>query len=268
MQPGRLIFDDLSTWEAGIVGALGTRFSSRLSALTATHQYVEDSMRSLLAVDMRGIVHATLEWIKQHSITAYHGTRLTVDELQSVRINGLEVLNAEARKVRLERALSSHPNWLLVSQNLAREIDMGKCGVSIGKRTGQAHLTLSRAGLESGFNHYLTHGSEFDNHIAHQLLGEEGVNLLAHDGVAYILEFSVPGGDAIVAAHRHFSPEEMIERGEVPNIVREFLKVLSYRVSHPEFYPADLRADCGLIFSSNIPASWLSSTVNWENNEL
>lgn len=225
-------------------------------------------MKTLLAVDMRGIVCATLEWIKQHSITAYHGTRLTADELQSIQKNGLEVLRAEARKVRLERALSSHPNWSLVSQNLAMKIHLGGCGALIGKRTGQAHLTLSRASLENGFNHYLTHGSEFDQHIAHQLLEEEGVNLLAQDGVAYILEFSVPGGDAIIAAHRHFSPEEMIERGEVPNIVREFLKVVSYRVSHPEFYPADLRADCGFIFSSNVPASWLTSTVNWEKNEF
>ena len=134
----------------------------------------------------------------------------------------------------------------------------------IGNRSGQAHLTLSKAGLTKGFNHYLTHGSEFDQRIAHQLLGDEGVSLLALDGVGYLLEFSVPGGEAIAAANRYISAEEMIERGEAPNIVRDFLKVLSYRVYDSEFSPENMRADCGLVFYRDVPPDWLVSAVAWQ----
>ena len=34
-----------------------------------------------------------------------------------------------------------------------------------------------RNGLASGFYHYITHGSEFDQHVAHSLLGPEGMEL-------------------------------------------------------------------------------------------
>ncbi|WP_312772603.1 hypothetical protein [Pseudoxanthomonas mexicana] len=121
-------------------------------------------------------------------------------------------------------------------------------------------------GLTNGFNHYLTHGSEFDQHIAHQLLGEEGVDLLRLDGTGYVLEFDVPGPAAIAASNRHFSADEMIERGEVPNMVRDFLKVLSCRAYDPTFWPINQKTDCGLFFSKNVPAEWLLSAVAWQEH--
>lgn len=263
-----VVFDEPSTWEASLIEALGDHFSSRLAALRTPHQYVEQARDTLLAAERSAILMATLAWFGQNSIAAYHGTRLTSDELRSVRENGLTALRAKSRAVRLQRALSSHPNWPLVAPQLASAIDRGGRGVMIGSRSGQVHLTLSKASLANEFNHYLSHGSEFDQHIAHQLLGEEGVSLLGRDGVGYILEFAVPGPAAIAAAHRFFTAEDLVERGEVPNVVNEFLKVLSYRVCDAELDPARLGTDCGLVFSEDVPATWLRSAVAWPEGEV
>ena len=264
MEP--LVFDDPSTWESSLIEALGSHFSARLSALKEYHEYVEDSLDTLLAHDRQAILKLTLAWIASNSVAAYHGTRLSSSELQSIREEGLKILDPASRVVRLRRALSAHPEWRSVAAQLEETIDYGGSGLAIGSRRGQAHLTLSRIGLTDGFNHYLTHGSEFDQHVAHNLLGDDGVSLLRQDGVGYVLEFSVPGPAAITAAHRYFPAEEMIGRGEVPNIVREFLKSLSYRVYDPNFGPTSMKADCGLVFFSDLPSEWLRSAETWQDS--
>lgn len=262
-----LAFDDPSTWEASLIEALGDRFTSRIGALRKPHEYVEDSQNTLLANDRRTIVQMTLSWVRHNSIAAYHGSRLSPDELQSVHAIGLTVLDPASRGTRLERALSAHPNWAEAGQKLESAVERAGRGVTIGNRSGQAHLTLSKAGLTKNFNHYISRGSEFDQLIAHQLLGEEGEALLEQDGAGYVFEFSVPGQDAIDAANPHFTAEQTIERGDVPNIANEFLKALSYRVCKPQFDPARLTANCGLVFLRNIPANWLQSSEAWPEIE-
>lgn len=258
-----VVFDKPPTWEASLAASLGDHLSRRLDALSAPHEFIEDSRDTLLAEERNTILRTTISWLEANTVAAYHGTRLNLDELASIRENGLVTLAAKDRAARLERSLSRHPNWPSVASRLMEAIDHGGRGIMIGSRTGQAHLTLSESALAKGFNHYLSYGSEFDQHISHQLLGREGVELLAQDGSAYILEFAVPGPSAIAAAHRYFSPEEMIERGEVPNLVNEFLKVLSSRISNKNFDPAQLKTDCGLVFSTAIPAEWLQSVTAW-----
>lgn len=259
-----LVFDDPSTWVPSLADALGSDLSNRLSALRKPHEYVEDSLDTLLKNDGKAILRLTLGWVSRNRVAAYHGTRLSPNELHSIRERGLAILAVASREARLRRALSAHPNWMSVAARLESAVDRGGAGVMIGNRSGQAHLTLSKVGLTKGFNHYLTHGSEFDQRIAHQLLGDEGVSLLASDGVGYLLEFSVPGDEAIAAANRYISAEEMIERGEAPNVVRDFLKVLSYRVYDSEFSPENMRTDCGLVFYRDVPPDWLVSAVAWQ----
>lgn len=258
-----LIFDDPSTWEASLIERLGDQFSRRFVALRRRHQYIEDSRNTLLAEGREAILRSALSWLSENSLAAYHGTRLNPQELASIRSKGLVTLTARDRVARLERTLSRHVDWSSVAPRLEDVVDRGGLGFMIGSRTGQAHLTLSMSALAHGFNHYLSHGSEFDQRIAHQLLGEEGVELLAQDGSAYILEFCVPGPAAIAASHRYFSAEEMIERGEIPNVINEFLEVLSYRVHDPTFSPTRLQTDCGLVFSATVPPEWLRSVTHW-----
>jgi hypothetical protein len=96
-------------------------------------------------------------------------------------------------------------------------------------------------------------------HTAHALLGDDGVALLARDGNAIVFQFAVPGQAAVDAAHPFFNIEDLRARGEVPNVVSEFLKAWSYRVAHPDFDPRTLGIDCGLMFRSAVPASWITN---------
>ena len=74
-----------------------------------------------------------------------------------------------------------------------------------GAEKGRVCLTLSRRALLHGFNHYLTHGSEFDQHVAYALLGNEGKELLREYGKARIIQVAVPGPDALKRANRYLS---------------------------------------------------------------
>src|SRR5262249_3100352 len=153
-----------------------------------------------------------------------------------------------------------HPEWHVAAQHLDSVLkELGQDNGQ-GRREGEAHLTLSRAGLINGFPDYFTHGSEFDYHAAHRLLGDDGVALLARDGVARIIQFAVPGQEALKAAHPRSSIEDLRSRRQVPNIAREVLEAWSYRAAHPTFDPQiNLRVDCGMVFLSAVPADWITN---------
>ena len=170
---------------------------------------------------------------------------------------GLIPLSAGARRARIDRALSGHPDWAAAQSQIDKVLaDLGQHNRD-GHREGQVHLTLSRAGLENGFNHYLTHGAEFDQHAAQALLGEGGKALLAKDGEKIIIRALVAGDRALRACHRYLTIEDLRARGDVPNLVNEILKAWSYRLAHPGFDPRTLEVDCGLVFKEAIPPDWI-----------
>lgn len=102
-------------------------------------------------------------------------------------------------------------------------------------------------------------GAEFDQNVAHALLGDDGVALLARDGKRRVIQFAVPGHKALNASHPHFSIEDLRARGEVPNIANEFLKAWSYRVTHSDFDVRTLKVDCGMVFRSAVSAAWITT---------
>ncbi len=226
--------------------------------MAACPEYIEDA-RDLLfnLADRDAIIDATLEWIRSSTVAGYHGTRLTHAEVDSVRAKGLLPLKAEARRDRLVRALSSHPRWRQVADRLDELIQAHGQGARAGRREDQVHLTLSRSGLMSGFNHYLTHGSEFDQHVAHALLGSQGKELLSQDGAPTLIKCAIPGDVALDAAHPFFSIDDLRSRGDVPNLVDEFLKTWSYKLAHPDFQACTLEVDCGMFFCEIVPAGWI-----------
>ncbi len=130
-------------------------------------------------------------------------------------------------------------------------------GERAGRREGQVHLTLSRGGLVNGFNHYLTRGSEFDQRVAHTLLGADGTALLEADGEPMIISVAVPGQVALDAANRYSAVDECLAHGEVPVLVDEFVKSWCYGLAHPGFDCSTLEVDCGLVFESTVPAAWI-----------
>jgi hypothetical protein len=177
--------------------------SSAIAAIKqAAPQYIDDAAEILLrecAPDV--VVVATLEWLRSNTVAGYHGTRLTDLELSAMLAEGLMPLEAGRRKARLARVLSKHPEWSQLTKLLDLETERFGAKSAGGVREKQAHLTLSRAGLRHSFNHYLHYGSEFDQCVARSLCGDDALLLLGMDGRARIIEFAVPGRDALAAAH-------------------------------------------------------------------
>lgn len=100
-------------------------------------------------------------------------------------------------------------------------------------------------------------GSEFDQHVAHSLLGPEGYDALAADGQPTLIGFAVPGEAALNAAHPYFTIDDVRRNGDLPNIADEFLRAWSYKLAHPAFQSSTLRIDCGLVFYDIAPSDWL-----------
>jgi hypothetical protein len=230
----------------------------RTEARSGAAEVIEDARDLLFKLSNReAIVDAALAWIRSTTVLGYHGTRLTEGEIASVQTVGLLPLKAQARRDRLIRALSPHPRWSEVANGLDAAIEAHGPGNCSGWREGQVHLTLSRAGLVNSFNHYLTHGAEFDQHVAYALLGTEGERLLGLDGKPRIIQIAVPGDFALDASHPHFGIGDLRAKGDVPNLVGSFLDAWSYRLAHPKFQARTLKVDSGMVFRSTVPATWV-----------
>jgi len=260
MALGIIDFDDVDDWAPKLAAELSPHVPGSVGPklAAAAPEYIEDT-RDLL-FDLTGrdaIIDVTLNWIRSTKIVGYHGSRLTDAEIASVRADGLVPLKAEERRHRLVRALSQHPKWHGVADQLDAAIQAHGRGGAAGRREGQVHLTLSKAGLTDGFNHYLTHGAEFDQRVAYALLGPDGKDLLASDGKPTVIRIAVPGPLALDAAHPCFGIDDLRARGDIPNLVDEFLKAWSYRLAHPEFQSRTLKIDCGMVLRSTVPAPWV-----------
>lgn len=252
-------YDNIDAWREGLAESLKPCLPSgfKQKIIAANPKYIEDASDFLFSLaDRDQIIDRTLTWIGSETIVGYHGSRLTGDDISSMQSIGLMPLQADARRQRLVRALSSHPRWASVSGQLDSVIKSLGIDGKVGKREGQVHLTISRAGLID-MNHYLEFGSEFDYHAAHSLLGDEGQKLLTRDGEPTIIHLAVPGPIALKAAHPFFSDQDLRNRGDVPNIVGDLLSAWSFKLAKPNFNPRNLKTDCGMIFYNTVPPEWI-----------
>lgn len=255
-------FDDIDTWHSVLTDRLAEHVpdAAYLKLTDLSPDYIEDALDFVLDLTDRNVImDATLNWLRSDKIVGFHGTRLVNEDIQSIQENGLIPLRAEARRARLVRALSYHHKWPDISDSLAPTIQRFGPENYSGVREGQVHLTLSRSGLVNSFNHYLKYGSEFDIKVAQDLLGQEGLDLLAKDGKPYVLGLAIPGDIALKAAHPFFTVEDVQENGEIPNIVREFLEAWAFRHAKPSFLSSTMHIDRGMIFCSTVPSEWIMS---------
>jgi len=260
MSPEILDFDNIDEWAIDLENVLSplVTTSIRRKLAESNLQYVEDTRDLLFRLtDRDAVIDTVLDWLSLKNIAGYHGTRITDSEVASIQKDGLLPLIATARRSRLARALSSHPKWNEIAKQLDEAIQSHGQGIYAGQREGQVHLTLSMAGLLYGFNHYLVYGSEFDQHVAQMLLGQDALKLLSLDGEPKVIKVAVPGDLALNAAHPFFSVDDMRERGSVPNIVNEFLEAWTYRLSHTKFQSRRLKVDCGMIFRNIVSTDWI-----------
>jgi hypothetical protein len=266
-----LDFDSIDDWFPLLTSVLDPLLPPDISRHLARQapEFIEDA-RDLVfqCADRNEITEAIIHWLQSSQLLAYHGTRLTDEEAQNVLTQGLKPLTVEDRRNRIVRSLSTHSKWSDIAGRLDTVLRAYGSGNVGGTREGDVHLTVSRFGLTSSFNHYLTHGAEVDQHIAYDLLGDEGKNRLRHDGKPRIVVVSVPGEIAVKAANRYFDFEELRARQSTPNLVIDFLKSWSYRLAHPDFQSRCLELDSGLIFDRSIPAEWICRIDTLSDKEL
>ena len=248
-------FDDNAEWGPRLCDLLRPYLPGDMVQIVkaAEPEFIEDAADIVLVhADKHVLTAAITNWLRSQRVRGYHGTRVNVAELASIRSDGLLPLRVQQRTERLQRALSQHPRWGEVAQTLPAALELYGPGLHCGRREGQVHLTVSRAGLTDGFNHYLKEGSEFDWHVSHYLFGPEGQALMAADGDPYLIALLVPGNAALASCNRFGMPTD-----DFPNLVSDLFRVWSYWLGYPDYCASRLKLDCGMVFSDIIPASWI-----------
>ncbi|WP_157935879.1 hypothetical protein [Paracoccus zhejiangensis] len=243
-----IYYDEFGTWEA----SFGDRMRDLVGQPTidgliaSDFRYVEDAGDFISkSTNIETISTAIGEWLEENEFCIFHGTRLLPEEKRSVVRDGLRPLAATDREARLKEIFSSHPSWVSVEGNLASVIEDVGPGEQQGGREGQVHFSLSRAGLVDGFNHYLTHGSEFDQCVARRLFPDgTGLQLLEARTDPVLVHVRIEGIELIKGAHPYFSYREIVEMGEIPGLGSTFLNTWAFKVAKPSFDIATLKTDC------------------------
>lgn len=254
-----LDFDAIDDWEPELTSELRSllpdSFEQRLmdAELTCVEN-AQEFLPELPGLDW--VVDETLIWLRSTKIAGYHGSRLNDAELASVQTHGLLPLDERTRRNRLTAALSLHAEWSRVQARLDEAILSYGPKAMAGKREGQVHLALSRSDVAShGYRQILSNGSEFDQHVAGNLLGQEGVRLLAQYGECRVLKFRIPGHLAVDAANPFFGIEWERKQGSIPNLIGHFVSSWCFRQAHPS---VTIQArHCSMMFKVPIPADWM-----------
>jgi hypothetical protein len=55
---------------------------------------------------------------------------------------------------------------------------------------------------------------------------------------------------------------------DLPNLVRQLLQVWSYRLAHPDYLSKCWKLDCGMVFDTPLPASWIDNITFVDDDEL
>lgn len=246
-------FDNIGAWAPRLSAALEALVPNRVRerVRTAPVEWLEDALDIILEeVEQSDLIDATRAWLRAQTIIAYHGSRLSPDEIASVRAGGLMTLDPTMRKDRLAKILSRHPNWTEASIGIDAAVrDFGDG--QFGRREGQAHLTISRGALLTAFNHYLVEGSEFDQAVAVELLGKGARALLQEGRLPVLFTVEVPGDRAIEVGER------WLRDGEMPGLVRRVLQFWAHWLYDPALDPGTQHVDFGLMFYENIPPDWV-----------
>jgi hypothetical protein len=194
-----------------------------------------------------------------YAVRVFHGTRVTLAELEQISQQGLRALKLAHRRAPLIAIFSQQPGWSVAKEALLDEqlhrFGPGWEKAGAGRREDDSvHVCLSRAGLLLGCNHYLTHGAKVDQHIAHALFpGGSGLELLKRNRAAKLVSFTAPFAEAARAANPYGFPAH-----DLPALLSLLIEAWAYKIARPAFSVANARHSAALKFEAPIAADRLT----------
>jgi hypothetical protein len=249
--------DDWSPWFGNMVSSIAP--ASVLASLKASNpRYLEDARDHLLrGADQTKLVEHLNSQLVGCEVQVYHGTRVTAEEARDIQDTGLRPLCVVDRRDALTAIFSQHSGWSARAGLLDAQLHRFGVGWEKGgagrREDGCVHVCLSRAGLLHGCNHYLTHGAEVDQHIAHELFPDgSGLELLERNRSAKLVSFRAPFPEASAAANPYG-----LRDGEMPGLLGMLIKAWAYKVAKPDFSPANEEDGSALKFKGTIAAQRL-----------
>lgn len=252
-----IYYDKIETWETSfrdlVIRLLGEEAVRNLAS--SYFEFIEDAGDFVANhSDIQTLSTQIESWLQESEFCGFHGTRLLPEEILSVQQKGLRPLLATDREQRLREIFARHPSWSSVESRLLEVLEDVGPSEKQGRRQGQVHFSLSRSGLVNGFNHYLTHGSEFDQHVAHRLFDDQsGLELLKSETVPILVHVSFSGDQLIQGAHPHFSYSDVLDMGEIPGLARTFLNAWAFKAANPAYDIEKLRTDCCMMERAATP---------------
>lgn len=262
-------YDKIDTWELWISEALFPcdldEFKRNLKS--EEPKYIEDAAD--VVIDTIGLENTAsrLDKVLQScGVRLYHGTRLSDEELKSIKCNGLKPLVLKDRKELLTDLLSHHSEWSEVKHRLDEVLDEFGPGQKGGLREdNSAHACFSRKGLICGCNHYLTHGAEVDGQVVYRLFNSDrsALELLRNGRNPYLVSFIKPYKEALNGANPFG-----FEDGELPNLLRLLLNAWAYKQYDDSFNPERLENCTAAIFRGGVDANEIEQFELLSDKEL
>jgi hypothetical protein len=203
-----------------------------------------------------------------YGVRVFHGTRVTKEEARQIQATGLKALKLIDRRDALTAIFSQHAEWSGKAGLLDAQLHRFGSGWATGgggrREDDSVHFCLSRAGILQGCNHYLTHGAEVDQHIAHALFPDgSGLELLKRNRTAKLISFVARFPDAAVAANPYGFPEH-----ELPALISKLLSAWAYKLAHPDFSVANEQDGAALKFLAPITPERLERVEDIDDEEL
>lgn len=190
--------------------------------------------------------------LKNCSVRLYHGTRLSDEELKSIKCNGLKPLVLKERRELIASLLHPHEKWKEVEHRLDEVLlDFGQRNKGGVREDNSVHACFSRMGLIWGCSHYLNYGAEVDGHIVDRLFGSDNgaLELLKKGRNSYLVSFVKPYKDALKAADPYGSEQE-----QLPSLLKQLINVWAYRQYDCSYQPSSLKDCTAAIFKGGIKA--------------
>lgn len=194
-------------------------------------EYYDEAASHLIAsVGEDRLSEAMESRFRRSKILAFHGTRLTDDEIRRVNATGLQPLKLIDRRDRYERMFADHPNWPAVRNQLHDAIhELGTMNSAGPREDGRVWACYSRAGLLDCT--FTSLGAEIDHHMANRLFnGEEAHYLLRRYGHPCIVKFEV----SLPEATRGVTPFAIKEEGRLWDFHKTLLSHWAFSKAHPQ----------------------------------